>query len=48
MQQQLHNKDQQTLVCLLGEAGTGKSYALKAIYQGLNKNIKPETWTTNK
>ena len=34
MQQQLHNKDQQTLVCLHGGAGTGKSYALKAIYQG--------------
>ena len=37
MQQQLHNEDQQTLVCLYGGAGTGKSYALKAIYQGLNK-----------
>ena len=43
MQQQLHNEDQQTLVCLHGEAGTGKSYALKAIYQDLNKilNQKP-------
>ena len=48
MQQQLHNEDQQTLVCLHGGAGTGKSYALKAIYQGLKQNIKPETWTTNK
>ena len=33
--QQLHNEDQQTLLCLHGGAGTGKSFALKAIYQGL-------------
>ena len=49
MQQQLHNEDQQTLVCLHGGAGTGKSYALKAIYQGLNKilNQKPGQQTND-
>ena len=49
MQQQLHNEDQQTLVCLHGAAGTGKSYALKAIYQGLNKilNQKPGQQTND-
>ena len=43
MQQQLHNENNQTLVCLHGGAGTGKSHVLKAVYQGLNKllNQKP-------
>ena len=37
MQQQLHNENNQTLVCLHGGAGTGKSHVLKGLYQGLNK-----------
>ena len=37
MQQQIHNKQSQTLLCLHGGAGTGKSYVLKGIYQGLNR-----------
>ena len=43
IEQELQNKPKQTLVCLHGGAGTGKSYALKAIYQTLNKilNNKP-------
>ena len=43
IEQELQNKPKQTLVCLHGDAGTGKSYALKAIYQTLNKilNNKP-------
>ena len=43
IQQELHNENEQTLVCLHGGAGTGKSYTLKAIYQTLNKilNNKP-------
>ena len=43
IQQELQNENEQTLVCLHGGAGTGKSYALKAIYQTLNKilNNKP-------
>ena len=49
MQQQLHNENQQTLVCLHGGAGTGKSHVLKAIYQGLNKllNQKPGQQTND-
>ena len=40
---------QQTLVCLHGGAGTGKSHVLKAIYQGLNKllNQKPGQQTND-
>jgi len=43
MQQQMHNENSQTMVCLHGGAGTGKSYVLKGIYQGLTKllNCKP-------
>ena len=43
IQQELQNENEQTLVCLHSGAGTGKSYALKAIYQILNKilNNKP-------
>ena len=37
MQQQIHNKQSQTLLCLHSGAGTGKSYVLKGIYQGLNR-----------
>ena len=37
IQQELQNENEQTLVCFHGGAGTGKSYALKAIYQTLNK-----------
>ena len=37
MQQQMHNEHSQTLVCLHGGAGTGKSYVLKGIYQALNR-----------
>ena len=49
MRQQLHNSNQQTLVCLHGGAGTGKSFTLKAIYQGLNKilNNKPGQQTND-
>ena len=43
IQKELQNENEQTLVCLHGGAGTGKSYTLKAIYQTLNKilNNKP-------
>ena len=37
MQQEIHKENNQTLVCLHGGAGTGKSYTLKAVYQGLNR-----------
>ena len=37
MQQQIHNKQSQTLLCLHSGAGTGKSFVLKGIYQGLNR-----------
>ena len=37
MQQEIHKENDQTLVCLHGGAGTGKSYTLKAVYQGLNR-----------
>ena len=49
MQQQLHHENSQILVCLHGGAGTGKSYVLKGIYQGLNKllNQKPGQQTNN-
>ena len=49
MQQQLHNENEQTLVCLHGDAGTGKSHVLKATYQGLNKllNQKPGQQTND-
>ena len=49
MQQQLHNENQRTLVCLHGGAGRGKSHVLKAIYQGLNKllNQKPGQQTND-
>ena len=33
MQQQLHNENQQTLVCLNGGAKTEKSHVLKSIYE---------------
>ena len=49
MQQEIHNQNNYTLVCLHGGAGTGKSYVLKAIYQGLNKllNQKPGQQTND-
>ena len=49
MQQQMHNENSQTLVCLHGGAGTGKSYVLKGIYQGLNRllNQKPGQQTND-
>ena len=37
MQQQIQDKQSQTLLCLHGGAGTGKSHVLKGIYQGLNR-----------
>ena len=49
MQQQMHNEHSQTLVCLHGGAGTGKSYVLKGIYQALNRllNHKPGQQTND-
>ena len=49
MQQQIHHENSQTLVCLHGGAGTGKSYVLKGIYQGLNRllNQKPGQQTND-
>ena len=49
MQQEIHNQNNHTLVCLHGSAGTGKSHVLKAIYQGLNKllNQKPGQQTND-
>ena len=35
MEQEIQKNDNQIIVCLHGGAGTGKSYVLKAIYQGL-------------
>ncbi|MCG8622811.1 MAG: AAA family ATPase, partial [Proteobacteria bacterium] len=49
IQKELQNENEQTLVCLHGGAGTGKSYTLKAIYQTLNQilNSKPGQTTTD-
>ena len=49
MQQQIHNEQSQTLLCLHSGAGTGKSYVLKGIYQGLNRllNHKPGQQTND-
>ena len=49
MQEQMHNEQSQTLVCLHGGAGTGKSYVLKGIYQALNRllNHKPGQQTND-
>ena len=49
MQQQMHNEQSQTLVCLHSGAGTGKSYVLKGIYQALNRllNHKPGQQTND-
>ena len=49
MQQQLHNENQQTLVCLNGGAKTEKSHVLKAKYEqyDLISNIDVENRLIN-
>ena len=48
MQQQIHNKQSQTLLCLHGGAGAGKIICPKRHTPRPQQTIKPSTWTTNK